>query len=615
MIPSVFRMTAAVVLSLSVAACGGNDAPVAPPPTPTASLAISPSTITVVAGTSIPVTVTVTRGGGFAGEVTVTATSLPTGVTATPITIASGVTSGILTLVAAASAPAATAGAVAVAGSGTGVTIGSQSLTVNVTGAPGNGATLALAAASGSVEGGRTGTIAVTVTRTGTFTGEVTVSAVTLPTGVTIASQTIAAGTTAATLTITTNLGAAAGTTSLSIAATGTGITIPSQAFALTITQGPIAQLGGDIANTDLFFGHAIALNADGTRMVVGAYGSANGTTRVYERSGASWTQLGANILGEGTDDGAGTSVAINAAGTRIAIGAPRNDGTGANSGQVRVFDLVAGSWTQVGTDIDGDAAGWTFGWRLALSASGSRLIVSGIIDATLTGNIKVYDLVGSVWTQVGNVLTQRNRFGDGVDISSDGTTIAIGSPQIAGSSIRGVAQVFRLVGSTWTRLANELQGEGPGDGFGTAVSLSATGNRLAVSAPKDGEGGNFAGKVRVFELVGSTWTQVGGDVIGEPQDFRNAYEFLGGGLVLSDDGSRFAVNSVGRDNEAGKDLVKVYTLTGGAWTQTGPTIFSYGAGAAVRPEGVALSADGRTVATGYVSGSPRVTRAFRITP
>lgn len=608
MFRSPYRLTAAVLVAALMTACGGGN-PVAPPPppTPTATLAISSPTATILAGGSATVTVTLTRGNGFTGAVSVTATNLPTGVTSSTTTIASGVTTGNLTLTAAANAPATNAAAVSVAGTGAGVTIASQALALNVTG--GNGAIIALAAATGTIEGGRTGTLLVTVTRSGSFAGQVTLNATALPTGVSVASQTVAAGATTATLTFTTNLGAAAATTPLSVTATASGITIAPQPYALTITPGPIAQLGNDMTSPDLYHGHAMALNADGTRIVVGAYGSTNGTTRVYERSGANWTQLGADIIGEGSDDRAGTSVAINAAGTRIAIGAYLNDDGGGSAGHVRVYDFIAGTWTQVGADLNGGASGWGFGWTVALSASGSRLAASGAGVGSTTGHVKVYDLIGSAWTQVGATLTAGNEFGDAMDISSDGTTIAVGSSSAAGSSRAGTAQVFRLVGSVWTQLGNVLQGEQISDVFGSGLSLSATGTRIAVAAPSDREGdvsggGSPAGKVRVFELIGATWTQIGGDVLGSVG--LNG-ENLGETIVLSDDGTRFAATG------ASQSIAKVYTLTSGAWVQTGPTITSFGT--AGRSEGLALSADGRAVGVGYVNGTPRIARVFRLTP
>ncbi len=44
---------------------------------------------------------------------------------------------------------------------------------------------------------------------------------------------------------------------------------------------------------------------------------------------------------------------------TRLAIGAPGNNGNGVGARHVRVYEENAtGNWTQVGADIDGEAAG-----------------------------------------------------------------------------------------------------------------------------------------------------------------------------------------------------------------------------------------------------------------
>jgi hypothetical protein len=263
-------------------------------------------------------------------------------------------------------------------------------------------AAIALGAGTGSVTAGSSTTIPVTLTRGGGFTGDVALAVTGAPAGVTVAAQTIAAGATTTTLTVVTTAAAVAGTSTLTIAGVGAGVTVVSQSYALTVTApaSPIVQVGSDIQNAELYFGAALAVSADGSRVVVGARGeTTNGTTRVFQRSGTTWTQVGGDIVGEGSVDRAGNSVDINAAGTRIAIGAYLNDNASfTNSGHVRVYDLVGTTWTQVGADIDGEGNSHQFGWRVALSASGSR-VIAGSPGA---GRARVFDLVGSTWTQVG---------------------------------------------------------------------------------------------------------------------------------------------------------------------------------------------------------------------
>ena len=54
-----------------------------------------------------------------------------------------------------------------------------------------------------------------------------------------------------------------------------------------------------------------------------------------------------------------GNSVSLSSDGTTVAIGAPYNDGFRNSSGHVRIFKLNDEKlWTQIGSDIDGEALG-----------------------------------------------------------------------------------------------------------------------------------------------------------------------------------------------------------------------------------------------------------------
>ncbi len=360
---------------------------------------------------------------------------------------------------------------------------------------------------------------------------------------------------------------------------------------------GPIVQVGNDLTGGG-GFGSTVSLSADGQRLAVGAYSTANGTTRIYQRTGNTWTQLGADILGEAAGDRAGRALDLDDAGTRVAIGAYLNNAGGTNRGHVRVYDLVGSTWTQVGADIDGVANNSQFGFSVALSGDGSRLLAGAQNANNLNGQARVYDLVGASWTQIGATLSGTNEFASHVAISADGTTIAIPSDSAAGSSRAGTVQVFRLSAGNWVQVGNTLQGEQVPDNFGNRVSLSASGGRIAVSAPADDEAATNAGKVRVFDLVGGTWTQVGQDVVGQ-----SGNEIGGYGLVLSDDGTRFVTQA------AGSSLARVYRLGGGTWTQIGADVRG-----GLRAEGATMSADGGTVAVGWVNGTNLV-RVYSVTP
>ena len=176
-----------------------------------------------------------------------------------------------------------------------------------------------------------------------------------------------------------------------------------------------------------------------------GSVGSLDaGHVRVYAESGGTWTQVGADIDGEAAGDESGGSaggpVSMSADGTRVAIGATGNDGTGLDAGHVRVYAESGGTWTQVGADIDGEAAGDKSGKSVSMSANGTRVAIGAIgNDGTGSdaGHVRVYAESGGTWTQVGTDIDGEaagDRFGQSVSMSADGTHVAIGAPGNGGT-------------------------------------------------------------------------------------------------------------------------------------------------------------------------------------
>jgi len=96
-------------------------------------------------------------------------------------------------------------------------------------------------------------------------------------------------------------------------------------------------------------------------------------------------------------------SVALSSDGTRLAVGAPYNDDGGTQAGHVRVFDLVGGVWTQIGGDLDGVAAQDYFGESVALSSDGTRLAAGGSLNdgtGSNAGHVRVFDYDGVLKTK-----------------------------------------------------------------------------------------------------------------------------------------------------------------------------------------------------------------------
>ena len=167
-------------------------------------------------------------------------------------------------------------------------------------------------------------------------------------------------------------------------------------------------QLGNDVdGEAGDHFGSSASLSADGARLAVGApctgtnAGSQAGPwhaghVRVFSWSNGAWVQLGDDIDGRAASDWLGHSVSLSADGTRLAVGAMGNDGTGTSAGHVRVFEWSNVAWIQLGGDVGGEAAGDRFGESISLSADGARLAVSACPDdgtGTDTGCVRVFVL------------------------------------------------------------------------------------------------------------------------------------------------------------------------------------------------------------------------------
>ena len=305
-------------------------------------------------------------------------------------------------------------------------------------------------------------------------------------------------------------------------------------------------QMGADLdgENELDWFGYSVSLAADGLRIAIGARfndnanGNNTGHVRVYDYDeAAGWTQVGQDIIGEAGGDQSGRAVSMNAEGTRVAIGASANDGSGLDAGHVRVYELDGTTWTQVGADIDGEDEGDRFGRAVALSADGNKVVIGAYTNNATgedAGHARVYELVSGNWTQMGEDIdgsAPGDWFGLAVDIAGD--RIVVGAPGNNDRFLPGVSLVYEFIDGAWIQLGEDLDG-------GYSVSLSEDGSRVAVGDYLGFNGGINAGHVNVYEYDGSnsTWVLLGSEISGEQG------ELSGTSVSLSADGDRVAISS-----------------------------------------------------------------------
>ena len=366
-----------------------------------------------------------------------------------------------------------------------------------------------------------------------------------------------------------------------------------------------ISQLGSDIDGefTEDQFGYSVSMNQDGTIVAIGAseHNNSSGHVRVYQYSNNAWTQLGSDIDGEADDDNSGASISLSSDGTILAIGAPFNGGTGSNAGHVRVYQYANNAWTQLGSDIDAEAAGDEYGASISLSSDGSIVAIGSTVNDGNKGHVRVYQYSNNAWTQLGSDIDGETGGGEGigdhsgiVSLSSDGSILAIGAPMHDGG--KGHVRVYQYSNNAWTQLGSNIDGEAAGDNSGYSISLNNDGTILAIGAPYNNGTGNSAGHVRVYQYSNNSWTQLGSDIDGEAAGDRN-----GTSISLSSDGTILAIGASG-NNGGGTGAyaghVRVYQYSNNSWTQLGSDIDGEAAGDA-SGKSISLSSDGTTVAIG----------------
>jgi hypothetical protein len=225
--------------------------------------------------------------------------------------------------------------------------------------------------------------------------------------------------------------------------------------------------------------GNAMALSSDGNTVAVGAK-EANGVY-IFTRSGTAWTQQGQKLVGTGASTSGfiyqGISIGLSADGNTLISGG--QDGN--NIGAAWIFTRTGGSWGQQGAKLVGSGATAAAGQTIAVAVSGDGN--TAILGRDLSNAAWVFTRSNGSWAQQGGTLTATGAVGNAqvgtsVALSGDGNTAVLGGS--VDNSLNGAEWVFRRTGATWSQLGNKL--DATGGGFqGTTVAISSDASTVAV--------------------------------------------------------------------------------------------------------------------------------------
>ena len=315
------------------------------------------------------------------------------------------------------------------------------------------------------------------------------------------------------------------------------------------------------------------------------------------------WVQIGSDIDGEASNDSSGISISLSGDGSTVAIGANKNSGVESKSGSVRVYQNNNDIWEQIGADIDGETANEQSANSIHLSSDGTTVAIGSErknIDSigNKTGVVRIYKNINSNWKKIGSDIEGEaayDYFGHSVSLSSDGSVVAIGANKNdATGPYAGHVRVFTNDSDNWVQIGSDIDGENAYDYFGSAVSLSANGLILAAGAYKHDSDGTYKGHVRVFKNENNSWVQIGSSIDGVADN-----DHAGSSISLSSNGSILAIGSYGND-DGGDDCghVRVFQNNNGSWEQIGNDIRGLNAGDHFG-HSVDLSDDGSFLAVG----------------
>jgi len=252
----------------------------------------------------------------------------------------------------------------------------------------------------------------------------------------------------------------------------------------------------------------AMKMTNDGQYLVIGMSSHLTiGITRVYKRNKTfqtGWEQLGFDLFGTDYLGKFGDAVDINADGSRIVVGAPDAGTDLFRAGSVRIYDWSGFLWNQTKV-IEGTIPSQSLGFSLSFDDAGTSLAIGSpghsittidgsTVTTTNVGKTSVYKL-GASWDLIGSEIEDGptdKRNGTSVSISSDGKTLAVGS------SLGGV-RVYKLTTSnTWgLRGSQILSNVG-----GKSASLVGDGGILAVGSEDE-----HGGRVYIYTYGRSTWS------------------------------------------------------------------------------------------------------------
>jgi len=333
-------------------------------------------------------------------------------------------------------------------------------------------------------------------------------------------------------------------------------------------------------------FGLGLAINSDGSYILIGATGdnSSKGSVYVFLRNGNVWTQQTKLVASDGLlSDGFGHDVCMNADATIAMVAASdRDDNSLTNSGAVYIFTRSGSTWTQqqkIYAPLK--AANDRFGIGMSMNAAGDYALIAsyGRDDkGTNTGVVFGFSRSVNTWTHKHTIYpddpSTDSNFGVSVALNATGDFALVGCEKDGSRAVAaGSVYVFTRINDTWIQ-RNKLYSTTSevGETFGRGVALTNDAKIAAIGAPGDTVNGVKTGSVYILTNPGETLVSEVNEGLMyqtklQPSDL-NELSYLGLSSVITDDGNYLFIGAIGDSERAVKaGAVYVYSRFGDSWS------------------------------------------------
>lgn len=254
------------------------------------------------------------------------------------------------------------------------------------------------------------------------------------------------------------------------------------------------------------FFGSSVAINNDGTKVIIGAPFKTisgniyQGAAYFFTRTGNTWTQTN-YFTGVTSNDFFGKSVAISGDGLKAAVGTNK---------AVYTYDYNGTTWGQQKIISSNALYDEEFGSAVSLNYTGNKIIIGAYFyeAATIGGAAYVYTRSGNIWNYSQRITASDSQsyknFGYSLSLSSDGDVVIIGAYRDSGPNIEndvGSAYIFRSTNGSIFRQQQKLSASDKSinDRFGISVDIDNNGNTVIIGADQFYDSPASTGKAYIF--------------------------------------------------------------------------------------------------------------------